>query len=96
MTPDHQLIASLRNRVIVSCQAPRDSPLHDPYVIARLALAAQRQGAGAVRIDSPAHIEAVRALVQVPIVGIHKQIHGRSPVYITPTRRAAIHDSIAA
>lgn len=89
MTHAHRLIAQLRNRLIVSCQAPIDSPLRDPYVIARLSMAAERQGAGAVRIDSPEHIAATRALVQVPIVGLHKQVHDGSPVYITPTCRAA-------
>lgn len=57
-------------------------------MIARLGLAAQRQGAGAVRIESPEHIAAAHAIVRVPIVGFHKQVHGASPVYITPTRRA--------
>jgi N-acylglucosamine-6-phosphate 2-epimerase len=84
-----QLIAHLRGRLIVSCQAPADSPLHDPYVIARLALAAERQGAGGVRVDSPSHIQATRALVTVPIIGIHKQVHDGSAVYITPTCNAA-------
>jgi N-acylglucosamine-6-phosphate 2-epimerase len=83
VTQAHQLIAHLRNRLIVSCQAPAESPLHDAYVMARLALAAEKQGAGGVRVDSPAHIAATRALVTVPIIGIHKQ------VYITPTCSAA-------
>lgn len=89
MTHAQQLIDHLRNRLIVSCQAPPDSPLYDPYVIARLALVAERQGAGGVRIDTPEHIAATHALLSVPVVGIHKQVHEGSPVYITPTRSAA-------
>ena len=89
MTHAQQLIAHLRNCLIVSCQAPAESPLHDPYVIARLALAAEQQGAGGVRIDSPAHIAATCALVSVPIIGLHKQVHEGSAVYITPTCSAA-------
>jgi N-acylglucosamine-6-phosphate 2-epimerase len=89
VTHAQQLIARLRNRLIVSCQAPVQSPLHDPYVIARLALAAEKQGAGAVRIDSPEHIAATRALVTVPVIGLHKQLHEGSAVYITPTCSAA-------
>ena len=89
MTHAQQLIAHLRNCLIVSCQAPAESPLHDAYVMARLALAAEKQGAGGVRIDSPAHIAAMRALVTVPIIGIHKQVHDGSSVYITPTCSAA-------
>ena len=89
MTHAQQLIARLRNRLIVSCQAPAASPLHDAYVIARLALAAEKQGAGAVRIDSPAHVTATREVVSVPIIGLHKQVHEGSAVYITPTCSAA-------
>lgn len=89
MTHPQQLIAHLRGRLIVSCQAPPESPLHDPYVIARLALTAERYGAGGVRIDTPVHIAATRAVCSVPIIGIHKQVHEGSAVYITPTCSAA-------
>jgi len=90
VTHPQQVVARLRGRLIVSCQAPVDSPLHDPYVIARLAQTAQQCGAGGVRIDSPAHIAATRALCTVPILGIHKQVHEGSSVYITPTCSAAL------
>lgn len=89
MTVAESLVSRLRGRLIVSCQAPADSPLHDAYVIARMAMAAQRQGAGGVRIDSPAHIAAVCQVVTVPVIGLHKQVHDGSAVYITPTCRAA-------
>ncbi|MCC6162286.1 MAG: N-acetylmannosamine-6-phosphate 2-epimerase [Acidobacteria bacterium] len=90
MTQDlESSLAALRHRLIVSCQAPAGSPLHDPYVIARLALTAEQRGAAAVRIDSPSHIDATRVLVTVPIIGLYKQAFEGSPVYITPTRHAA-------
>jgi N-acylglucosamine-6-phosphate 2-epimerase len=54
-----------------------------------MALAAEQGGAVAVRIDGPDHIRAVRALCTVPIIGLHKQVHEGSDVYITPTRQAA-------
>lgn len=88
MTPA-ETIASLQGRLIVSCQAPLGSPLHDPYVIARLALVAEQGGAVALRIDGPAHIRAVRELCRVPVIGLYKQMHAGSDVYITPTRAAA-------
>ncbi|MEM9816553.1 MAG: N-acetylmannosamine-6-phosphate 2-epimerase [Cyanobacteria bacterium P01_D01_bin.6] len=83
MAFDSQL-AQLRQGLIVSCQAPADSPLHDPSVIAAMAEAAVNQGAIAVRIDSPAHITAVRKRVAVPIIGLWKQVRPDSEVYITP------------
>lgn len=89
MNGARQLLTRLRGRLVVSCQAPPTSPLHDPYVIARLALTAERSGAGGVRVDSPAHITATRALCRVPVIGLHKQTHGGSAVYITPTCSAA-------
>ncbi|SMH42238.1 hypothetical protein SAMN06272755_1284 [Picosynechococcus sp. OG1] len=55
------LIAQFKNRLIISCQAPADSPLHDPEMIAAIAQACVNQGAVGVRIDSPDHIRAVRA-----------------------------------
>jgi N-acylglucosamine-6-phosphate 2-epimerase len=78
----------LRGRLIVSCQAPPDSPLHRPEIIAALAQCAERGGAGGVRIDGPDDIAAVRRVVGVPIIGIHK-IRGPGPLYITPTLEAA-------
>jgi N-acylglucosamine-6-phosphate 2-epimerase len=75
----------LQGGLIVSCQAPKDSPMHDPHVIAAMALTAQKRGAVAVRIESPAHIEAVRRLVSIPIIGLWKRTDPASSVYITPT-----------
>lgn len=78
------ILNQLKGGLIVSCQAPADSPLHDPYVIAAMAEAAVNRGAIAVRIDSPAHITAVRDRVSVPIIGLWKQVIPGSKVYITP------------
>jgi N-acylglucosamine-6-phosphate 2-epimerase len=75
----------LQGGVIVSCQAPKDSPMHDPQVIAAMALTAQKRGAVALRIESPAHIQAVRRVVSIPIIGLWKRTHPGSSVYITPT-----------
>jgi N-acylglucosamine-6-phosphate 2-epimerase len=78
------LIQALNQGLVVSCQAPVDSPLHEPMVIAAMALAAVNNGAVAVRIDTPVHIKAVRARVKVPIIGLWKQVIADSEVYITP------------
>ncbi|MGF1937681.1 MAG: N-acetylmannosamine-6-phosphate 2-epimerase [Nostoc sp. ChiQUE02] len=78
------LIKLLRNGLIVSCQAPVDSPLHEPEIIAAIAQAAVNNGAVGVRIDTPNHIIAVRGRLQVPIIGLWKQLIAGSDVYITP------------
>ena len=72
------------SKLIVSCQAPSDSPLHEPSVIAAMAEAAVNQGAAGVRIDTPAHIAAVRSRISLPIIGIWKQVLPGFEVYITP------------
>lgn len=78
-------IEALRHGLIVSCQAPADSPLHDPLVIAAMAKASVNQGAVGVRIDTPAHIKAVRSQCPgTPIIGLWKQQLPGSEVYITP------------
>mgnify|MGYP001062516526 CR=1 FL=1 len=75
----------LKGGLIVSCQAPADSPLHDRDIIAAFAETAVRRGAIAVRIDSPNHIEAVRSrLPDIPIIGLWKQTIADFDVYITP------------
>lgn len=70
--------------LVVSCQAPVESPLHDPHVIAAMAQAAVQRGAIGVRIDTPAHVQAVRQRVAVPLIGLWKQQIPGSSVYITP------------
>ncbi|QCS48670.1 N-acetylmannosamine-6-phosphate 2-epimerase [Picosynechococcus sp. PCC 11901] len=85
------LIAQFKNRLIISCQAPADSPLHDPEMIAAIAQVCVNQGAVGVRIDSPEHIRAVRAkLPQIPIIGLWKRTFPESDVYITPRLEDAL------
>lgn len=82
-------IEKLRGGLVVSCQAPVDSPLHDPYIISAMALAAERHGAAGIRVNTPKHISAVRLRVTVPIIGIEKIESEGSEVYITPTFESA-------
>jgi len=84
-----QAVESLRGGLIVSCQAPKGSPLDDPSIIAALARTAELNGARGVRINGPGHIRAVRAIVSLPILGIEKLEHPGSDVYITPTFESA-------
>lgn len=58
--------------------------MHQPQVIAAMAQAAVNQGAIAVRLDTPAHVEAVRQKISPPIIGLWKQQIPGCEVYITP------------
>lgn len=78
------ILEPLRGGLVVSCQAPADSPLHQAEVIAAMAEAAVTRGAVGVRIDSPSHIQAVRQRCGCPIIGLWKQVMPPSSVYITP------------
>ncbi|MBD2384361.1 N-acetylmannosamine-6-phosphate 2-epimerase [Cylindrospermum sp. FACHB-282] len=89
------LIQNLNQGLIVSCQAPVDSPMYEPIVIAAMAKASVNNGAVGVRIDTPNHIKAVRQKVQVPIIGLWKQVIAGSDVYITPQFHHAVAVSVA-
>jgi N-acylglucosamine-6-phosphate 2-epimerase len=78
-------IQSLKSSLIVSCQAPATSPLHQPEIIATIAQACVNQGVKALRIDSPSHVQSVKAkMPEIPVIGLWKQQIGGSSVYITP------------
>lgn len=79
------VIQALQGGLVVSCQAPVGSPLHNPNIIAAIAHTAINQGAVGIRIDTPAHIQAVRhQLPFAPLIGLWKQQIPGFEVYITP------------
>lgn len=81
------LLDRLRGGLIVSVQARADSALDDPQVLAAMARAAQDNGAVALRIQGVRNLRAVRARVEIPIVGIIKRAYAGFEPYITPTLR---------
>ncbi|MEC4806662.1 MAG: N-acetylmannosamine-6-phosphate 2-epimerase [Jaaginema sp. PMC 1079.18] len=84
-------LPTLQNSLIVSCQAPLDSPLHDADIIAAIAKASVLRGAKGVRIDTPSHVAATRGLLpDTPIIGLWKQTLPGYDVYITPRFEDAI------
>jgi N-acylglucosamine-6-phosphate 2-epimerase len=74
-----------RGALIVSCQAKEGEPMRDPQIMAAVAQSVVAGGAAAVRANTPEHIRAIRAAVDVPIFGIYKRKYPGSDVYITPT-----------
>ena len=69
--------------LIVSCQPVPDSPLDKPEIVAAMALAAEQAGAVAIRIEGVANLQATRAVVSVPIIGIVKRDLEDSPVRVS-------------
>ncbi|TDE85263.1 N-acetylmannosamine-6-phosphate 2-epimerase [Deinococcus sp. S9] len=84
------VLERLRGHLVVSCQANPESPLRDPYIISRLALAAERGGAAGLRIQGFEDVRAVRALTKLPIIGLTKTERDDTEVYITPTSEEAV------
>lgn len=77
-----------RGTLVVSCQAYPGNPLDTPAAMALMAQAAEAGGAGAIRANGPDDIAAIRAVTDLPIIGIHK-LGDPAGVFITPTYDAA-------
>lgn len=75
----------VKNKLIVSCQALSDEPLHSSFIMGRMALAAKTGGACGIRANSIEDIKEIRKAVDLPIIGIIKKDYDNSPIYITPT-----------
>ncbi len=80
------ILDALRGRLIVSVQAEATSVLDTPETIALLARCAVQNGAAGVRIEGVERVRAVRAAVDVPVIGIIKCRHAGFEPYITSTR----------
>lgn len=77
------ILTALRGRLIVSCQAYPGEPMLDPRTMAQVAEAAVAGGAAAIRGKGLDDLRAMRAAVDMPIIGLVKV--GAEGVYITPT-----------
>lgn len=80
-------VESLRGRLIVSCQALPQEPLHSSFIMGRMALAAKEGGANGIRANTKEDIKEIQSMVDLPIIGIVKKDYKDSQVYITPTLR---------
>ena len=80
------ILNAIRGKLIVSCQALPEEPLHSSFIMGRMAYAASLAGAGGIRANTVEDIEEIRKNVDLPIIGIIKKVYDDAPhVYITPT-----------
>lgn len=84
------MLEQLKGGLIVSCQAQPDEPLHSPYIMARMALAAKMGGAIGIRACGVSDIIEIKRTVDLPVIGLIKRDYDDSDVYITPTKREVI------
>jgi N-acylglucosamine-6-phosphate 2-epimerase len=90
----HQVLAKIKGGLIVSCQALEGEPLHSSFIMGRMAAAAKEGGAVGIRANSVVDIVEIKKQVELPVIGIIKQVYGDNPVFITPTMKEI--DALAA
>ncbi len=78
-------IDTIKGKLIVSCQALEDEPLHSSFIMSKMALAAKTGGASGIRANSVEDIKMIKNEVDLPIIGIIKKDFDNSEVRITPT-----------
>ncbi|WP_312121271.1 N-acetylmannosamine-6-phosphate 2-epimerase [Kosakonia cowanii] len=89
------MLEQIKGKLVVSCQALENEPLHSPFIMAKMALAAAEGGAAGIRANSVADIEAIKQQVALPVIGLIKRDYPDSEVFITPTLRE-VEELIAA
>lgn len=79
------VLDSLKGKLIVSCQALKNEPLHSPFIMSRMALAAAQGGAAGIRANSVVDIRSIKESVSLPVIGIIKRDYPGCEVFITAT-----------
>ncbi len=87
MTNKSNIFNSIKGKLVVSCQALPEEPLHSPYIMGRMAYAASLGGAAGIRANGIEDIKEIKKSVNLPIIGIIKRVYKNSDVFITPTER---------
>ena len=81
------MLDKIKGKLVVSCQALPEEPLHSSFIMGRMALAAKQGGAAAIRSQSGEDIKEIARVTGLPIIGLVKHNYEDSPIYITPTRQ---------
>jgi N-acylglucosamine-6-phosphate 2-epimerase len=81
------MLDNLKGKLIVSCQALEDEPLHSSFIMGRMALAAKLGGASAIRAQGVDDINEIKKVTGLPVIGIIKRNYADSEIYITPTKK---------
>lgn len=77
----------IKGKLIVSCQALPNEPLHSSFIMGRMAKAALEGGAGGIRANTKEDIAEIKRVVSLPVIGIVKRDYPDSEIYITPTMK---------
>ena len=81
------MLNKVKGKLIVSCQALADEPLHSSFIMGRMAKAAKEGGAIAIREQGIDDINEIKKVTNLPVIGIIKENYKDSDIYITPTKK---------
>ncbi|NOU74221.1 putative N-acetylmannosamine-6-phosphate 2-epimerase [Paenibacillus sp. LMG 31458] len=87
MDTNKTILDMIKRKLVVSCQALPEEPLHSPFIMGRMSYAAYLGGASGIRANSVEDIQEIKKHVNLPIIGIIKQVYKGSDVFITPTQK---------
>lgn len=83
--PVTEIFKSFRNGIVVSCIPEAGDATYDSHFIATMAYAARAGGAKAIRANGPEDISAIKAKIDLPVIGYFKASIPGFSVSITPT-----------
>lgn len=84
-----KIINSLKDGLIVSCQAVPSEPHYMDGITTMYAECAKWAGAAGIRANSPDDIKSIKEKVDLPVIGIWKIDRNIKDVYLTPNLEAA-------
>lgn len=80
----NEIIARLKHGLIVSCQSEGDDPFNHPDLITKFAQSGEMGGAVGIRSEGKENIKAIRAVVELPLIGIIDGQFDNGWICVTP------------
>lgn len=81
------MLEKIRRKLVISCQALPNEPLHGYMIMGRMALAAKNAGAAGIRAQGVEDIREIQKVTGLPVIGIIKRNYPDSEVFITATKQ---------
>lgn len=85
-----KFVEQVNKQLIVSCQALPHEALFGADIMAKMAISAARGGARAIRANTPVDVKAIKEAIDLPVIGLYKEVLPDYDVIITPTLHHAL------
>ena len=85
-----KFVEQVNKQLIVSCQALPHEALFGADIMAKMAISAAKGGARAIRANTPADVKAIKEAIDLPVIGLYKEVLPDYDVIITPTLHHAL------